>query len=378
MTAADTHAAVYDKLVGAVVSDLGARSVLAYGAHDYRPMSGISKQVRFAHHDPTERPFLLSVDDEFDLVVSHEGVEQLPEHQLGQALGTLHGLGHVFFIIFTRFSGRVLRTGEDSHRIVRSASWWLDRIRTRFPEARELPWPGQGVCLITTWQPSTELAQAVEEVGRQSVVTARWARRRSRLKGRLWRLLRPPIAERQIHRELAGKRVALVGNARSLADRDYGAVIDSADIVVRCNRGVIVNTRSHGSRTDWLCTSVAVAEDEAAERRIKRFIWTSRRPGMMRSLPSWLYASGRLSLYSMTRYRALQNELGSLPSTGMKAIDLIAASKCERLDIFGFDFGHSNSASEPTGQMSPEHDFSREQVYVLKLAANDPRLRLHQ
>jgi len=45
-------------------------------------------------------------------------------------------------------------------------------------------------------------------------------------------------------------RVAIVGNALSLMDTDYGSLIDSYDIVCRINNFAIPNTESHGNRTD--------------------------------------------------------------------------------------------------------------------------------
>lgn len=371
---------MHEKLINAVVTHLDARRLLGCGEREHLPaiLRRVEKRVICVECAPVEL-FDDHIDGRFDLVVSYAGVEQLPIQKLHQALGTMFDIGrNALFVISTRFSGRVLDSGEDACRIVRPGYWWLEQIRNQFPDAFELPSPVIGVCLIVTWQPSTEFMEIVENINRQAATRARWERRHTRLKGRLWRLLRPPIPERQIYQELAGKRVALVGNAQSLADRDYGAMIDSADIVIRCNRGVIVNTRSHGSRTDWLCTGLAVSEDDVRERQIQRIIWTSRTSKMMRNVPSWLYASGKLSLFSMKRYRTLRERLGSYPSTGMKAIDLLVGSDCEQLDIFGFDFGNSNSASEPTGQMSPDHDFPRERDYVQQLVARDSRLWLHQ
>jgi hypothetical protein len=52
--------------------------------------------------------------------------------------------------------------------------------------------------------------------------------------------------------------VALVGNARSLAEQENGAEIDGAELVVRINGAPLPSPASHGTRTDWLAMSMAV------------------------------------------------------------------------------------------------------------------------
>ena len=48
--------------------------------------------------------------------------------------------------------------------------------------------------------------------------------------------------------------IAIVGNANSLLEKDYGKLIDSHDIVVRFNEGVPVKPEAQGSRTDLVVT----------------------------------------------------------------------------------------------------------------------------
>ncbi|MEH7828601.1 glycosyltransferase family 29 protein [Gemmobacter denitrificans] len=43
------------------------------------------------------------------------------------------------------------------------------------------------------------------------------------------------ITEAELLHYVACKQVALVGNSRALAEQDYGAEIDSADVVIRIN-----------------------------------------------------------------------------------------------------------------------------------------------
>ena len=81
---------------------------------------------------------------------------------------------------------------------------------------------------------------------------------------RLMRLSVPPDA---MVAELSGRRVALVGNARSLSERSEGEEIDSADLVIRLNAAPLPSPASHGMRTDWMAMSVPVEAKVIAQRR---------------------------------------------------------------------------------------------------------------
>ena len=52
-----------------------------------------------------------------------------------------------------------------------------------------------------------------------------------------------------------GKSVAVVGNASSLFGKNQGAEIDAHDVVIRLNRGFIVDRTQQGSRTDIIGTA---------------------------------------------------------------------------------------------------------------------------
>ena len=60
---------------------------------------------------------------------------------------------------------------------------------------------------------------------------------------------------------LAGRSVALVGNARALSEGSCGAQIEACDIVFRLKRAPIPSPVSHGVRTDWLATSMPITPE---------------------------------------------------------------------------------------------------------------------
>lgn len=179
-------------------------------------------------------------------------------------------------------------------------------------------------------------------------------------------------AESALMADLAGRHVALVGNARGLAEGANGDAIDAADVVVRMNSAPIPHPRSHGTRTDWLGVSVAVSPELVAERAPQRLIWvTSRR----KRLPLWMARDPRFALYPAARHAELARRLGGRPTTGLMLLDLVTASQATRITLWGFDFFATQSLSGRRRAADVPHDFAAEAAYVAALTALDPRLQ---
>lgn len=175
--------------------------------------------------------------------------------------------------------------------------------------------------------------------------------------------------------ELKEKKVALVGNARSLTEQNYGHQIDDADIVVRINGAPIADSISHGTRTDWLAISVPITKQRLRELNPKLTIWMTPK---RKNFPLHLSRSSSLAFYPKSSHIALSKALGSRPTTGAMAIDLIMFSDAKKLELFGFDFFSSRSLSGSRKKEDVPHDFAREKEWVAALAAADNRLILHR
>ena len=182
------------------------------------------------------------------------------------------------------------------------------------------------------------------------------------------------MAEADLLARAAGKSVALVGNARSLADRAEGAAIDAAEIVVRINRAPMPAARSHGTRTDWLALATSLAAADLARIGPDVVLWMSPK---RKRLP-WCVAArtGRFYLHPLPRIAALADRLGAPPTTGLLMIDLLMRSDLSRLSLHGFDFFASLSLSGRRRAEQVPHDFAAERAWVEALAARDGRLSL--
>ena len=170
---------------------------------------------------------------------------------------------------------------------------------------------------------------------------------------------------------LSGKRVALVGNARALAEGAHGAQIDAHDLVVRINRAPMPSAESHGTRTDWLALAVRLGAEDRARLRPGRLLWMSHK----RKRLDWTTAtSPGFYLHPRADYTRLKAEIGAQPTTGAMLIDLIARSRMSGLTLYGFDFFASLSLSGSRTADKVPHDFGAEAQWVAALMAQDSRI----
>lgn len=181
------------------------------------------------------------------------------------------------------------------------------------------------------------------------------------------------IAPSSMLAALSGRSVALVGNARSLANGMAGAEIDAHDLVIRINRAPMPSPTSHGSHTDWLALAVRMGATDLAALDPHLTLWMSHK---RKRLP-WAAVTRRFYLYPQAEIGRLWAKLGAQPTTGLMLIDLLAGSQASRIDLYGFDFFRSLSLSGHRAAAQVPHDFAAERAFVEALQAADPRFRLH-
>lgn len=173
---------------------------------------------------------------------------------------------------------------------------------------------------------------------------------------------------------LAGKSVAVIGNARALANTTFGADIDSHDIVIRINRAPMPDAISHGSKTDWLALATKLTTADRLRINAATYLWMSHK----RKRLDWATAtSKRFYLHPLAQYHAMKDRLGRQPTTGAMMIDLVAKSSAREINLYGFDFFSSLSLSGRRTADDVPHDFDAEAQYVHGLVKSDPRVTLH-
>ena len=181
------------------------------------------------------------------------------------------------------------------------------------------------------------------------------------------------VAPAALEQALAGQRVALVGNARALAEARHGAAIDAADLVIRINRAPMPDPASHGSRTDWLALAMRLPAADRARLAPRRILWMSPK----RKRLDWQTAhSPGFYLHPLPAVRELEQALGAPPSTGIMTAALVMAAPVAGLTLYGFDFFASLSLSGSRGKADVPHDFAAEAAWFAARAEADARLRI--
>lgn len=160
---------------------------------------------------------------------------------------------------------------------------------------------------------------------------------------------------------IKGKRVALVGNAQSIFEKQNGQIIDSYDVVIRFNKGFIKVPESQGKKTSIHMLAVVLKGDECNLLNPKFKLNRSR-----------FYDNPCENIMWADRKRLVQVEIKPKetiehqPSTGFMAIDLCLSSKASEIALFGFDFGKTQSFPNDPNYV-PLHDFKKEEQYVKTL-----------
>lgn len=187
------------------------------------------------------------------------------------------------------------------------------------------------------------------------------------------RLMTLSVGQAPLMGDLAGKSVALVGNARSLATRHEGGRIDAADLVIRINRAPMPGADTHGLRCDWLALATSISGSDLDRLAPARILWMSHK---RKRLPWAVARSPEFYLHPITEWARLRDRIGAPPTTGLMMIDLLAKSRLGRLELFGFDFFASLSLTGSRTAAQVPHDFEAERAYVEALIARDGRISL--
>ena len=159
-----------------------------------------------------------------------------------------------------------------------------------------------------------------------------------------------------LQRKLCGKSVAMVGNAFSLLQKEYGAMIDSSDLVVRFNRGNFEPIAvSQGRRVDIAVLSPpaffkpTTLPDDAIVLHVTP---VGREQSPFTKIPDSINQKLRIELNH------------SRPSSGAMTINAFLSAKCSiNLTLYGFDSKRSPTNYDIHRKHEP-YDYSKEQKWV--------------
>jgi hypothetical protein len=172
------------------------------------------------------------------------------------------------------------------------------------------------------------------------------------------------------------KSVAIVGNAMSLFDTNYGTEIDSHEVVVRLNKAAMLYERfdvekSHGKKTDvWMFWRTAEYKKHfsSINKDIKKMhMGHQDRKSIDIKLVDCVYPD--------TLYNELKKKAGkhNNPTTGLMAIDYVFSCNPKSMSIYGFDWKETPTFTDPTRKKEKlcPHDFETEKAYCEQTYLNE-------
>ena len=159
----------------------------------------------------------------------------------------------------------------------------------------------------------------------------------------------------EIKNYIAGKSVAIVGNAQSIFDTSHGADIDAHDVVIRFNRGFVTKPTAQGTKTSILILACELTLDEKASYKAMYSVNRSNNT-----------KCGNYSIGNKMR-AVLKAWIGKQPSSGFMAIDLCREAGASKIDLYGFDFEKTPTFYNPADYVT-QHDYKTEEHIVHFLA----------
>ena len=157
---------------------------------------------------------------------------------------------------------------------------------------------------------------------------------------------------KEIGEHIKDKRIAIVGNARSIFSKKYGKEIDDHDFIIRFNKGFILDKESQGSKTNLLILACLLTPDEI-------------------NMYHADYVCNRSKSYQNPTRFTIRSEhranmkqiIGSQPSTGFMAVDICLNFNAKSIDLYGFDWGKTDTFYNPVGYVVP-HNYNAEEDYI--------------
>lgn len=297
---------------------------------------------------------------------------QLSSDEIEELLAKFASTGQrTMGIVSIYYSDKVHVNGSNLHQTVQPAEWWKALLEKHFSKVQFIPSHRESELVWMNFRVSDGTRSRVAQLGKTSSARRELARLISRTKVAWRSFWGKCVTQDSLDNLLAGKTVAVVGNARSLNMSDFGREIDEHDIVIRFNRVPIVSRRSHGYRTSWVATGVPIGQDRMSSLGATHVLWLSR---YRRKMPAETASVDNLYLHPIKKIDALAERSSVVrPTTGLVAIDLLSSSPARQISLYGFDFYQSQSSSSHQTIETAPHQFDREMAFVKSLVARDHR-----
>lgn len=158
-----------------------------------------------------------------------------------------------------------------------------------------------------------------------------------------------------------GKTVAVVGNATSIIQRNYGKEIDQAQVVVRINRGgyrFVEFVDKMGTRLDVWCMQNVKQNKKFFDKPHTRNVHKMQMDTIEVSPNSIDLVD---LVYNSNDCLVLSKNLSKKPSTGLRVLDYVYRANPKEMFVYGFDWKETFSWHEK--RICVAHNFEEEKRY---------------
>ncbi len=159
-------------------------SIVDYGAGNSNIAAWIAKRAaikgRVVMYDPAVPGRAEKPVDRFDLLVSFDVLEHIPEEELDAVLAEMASMAdHFLHVIDIRPAKAILSDGRNAHVSLHSPDWWQERLSRFMPGVRRIPRDNRAA--FKTW--SAELPPWRSAFVERRERTLRWGARKLGLTG---------------------------------------------------------------------------------------------------------------------------------------------------------------------------------------------------
>jgi hypothetical protein len=163
------------------------------------------------------------------------------------------------------------------------------------------------------------------------------------------------------------KSIAIIGNAKSLFDMNYGNEIDSHDVVIRINRGIEICTRhdgfkTHGNKVDVWCFNLYSSLENFDNNMKKQLPQTYKRIEMFYNPNNKKIDSSLPKEYQLEIANQFKNKK---VTTGLRTLHLISKFNTREVNVYGFDWKKTPTFYNNRRDIEDvkDHDYPKEKEY---------------
>lgn len=173
-----------------------------------------------------------------------------------------------------------------------------------------------------------------------------------------------------------GKTIAIIGNAESILNFNFGSEIDQHDIVIRINNCDIKDPKSQGWKIDIWASSYPLSERIIEDiLKVNIILWMSPK---LEKMPRYsLKLLKKTFLYPYKDWKKLYKKIKARPTTGMMLVDFVTNRLNPlRISLYGFDFFKTKNINEEEIRKGTPHDFKREELIIRKIANDNEKVKI--